>query len=108
MGPADVWKLSDTYLKPLKSDQYAVGYFRNFMDNTLEFSAEAYYKNVHNAIEYKSGAEIAMNPYLETDIINAMGYNVGLELYLKKNAGQAHRLDQLHVLKLHAALRGGL
>jgi hypothetical protein len=88
MGPADVWKLSDTYLKPLKSDQYAVGYFRNFMDNALEFSTEAYYKDVHNAIEYKSGAEIAMNPYLETDIINARGYNIGLELYLKKNTGR--------------------
>lgn len=88
MGPADIWKLSDSHLKPLKSDQYAVGYFRNFLENSLEFSAEAYYKNVHNAIEYKSGAEIAMNPYLETDIINARGYNLGLELYLKKNTGR--------------------
>ncbi|MFO7997506.1 MAG: TonB-dependent receptor [Bacteroidales bacterium] len=88
MGPADLWKLSDTHIKPLQSDQYAIGYFRNFWENALEFSAEAYYKKLHNAIEYKSGAEVAMNEYLETDIINAEGYNVGVEVYLKKNSGR--------------------
>ena len=88
MAPTDVWKLSDTYLKPLTSDQYAIGYFQNFLDNSIEFSLEAYYKQLHNVIEYKSGAEIAMNRYLETDVINAKGYNYGVEFYLKKNSGR--------------------
>ncbi len=88
MGPTDVWKLSDTHLSPLRSDQMALGYFRNFSDNTIEFSAEAYYKFISNAFEHKSGAEIAMNEYIETDIINANGYNYGLELYLRKNTGR--------------------
>ena len=88
MAPADIWKLSDRHLKPLRSDQYALGYFRNFLDNSIETSVEAYFKRLHNAIEYKSGAEIALNDYLETDIINARGYNYGLEFYLRKNAGR--------------------
>jgi len=88
MAPTDVWKLSDTYLRPLKSDQYALGYFRNFSENQIETSLEVYYKQLHNAIEYKSGAEIALNDYLETDIVNAKGYNYGLELYVKKNTGR--------------------
>ncbi|MEE4176281.1 MAG: TonB-dependent receptor [Bacteroides sp.] len=88
MAPADIWKLSDRHLKPLRSDQYAVGYFRNFLDNSIETSVEAYFKQLHNAIEYKSGAEIALNDYLETDIINAEGYNYGLEFYVRKNAGR--------------------
>jgi hypothetical protein len=88
MAPADVWKLSDIHLKPLRSDQYALGYFRNFMDNSIETSVELYFKQLHNAIEYKSGAEIAFNDFLEADVINAKGYNYGLELYLKKNTGR--------------------
>ncbi len=87
MAPTDLWKLSDTYIRPLQSDQVALGYFRNFLDNTLETSLEVYYKKLHNAIEYRSGAQIAMNDYLEMDIINARGYNYGAELYIRKNSG---------------------
>jgi len=88
MAPADIWKLSDIHLKPLRSDQYAIGYFRNFLDNSIETSVETYFKRLHNAIEYKSGAEVALNDFLETDIINAKGYNYGIEFYLRKSSGR--------------------
>jgi hypothetical protein len=88
MGPADLWKLSDTYLKPLRSDQFALGYYKNFRENTIEFSAEVYYKILRNAHEYKSGAEIAMNRYIETDLVNVKGNNYGVELLLSKPAGR--------------------
>ncbi len=88
MGPADLWKLSDTHLKPLRNDQFALGYYKNFKENTIEFSAEAYYKLINNAYEYKSGAEIAMNRYIETDMVKVYGYNYGLEFLLSKPAGR--------------------
>ena len=87
MAPTDLWKLSDTHLKPLQSDQVALGYFRNFLDNSVEASLEVYYKQLHNAIEYRSGAQISMNEYLELDVINAKGYNYGAELYLRRTEG---------------------
>lgn len=87
MTPADIWKLSDYHLKPLQSDQYALGYFHNFFENTLETSFEMYYKTLNNAIEYKSGAEIFMNETLEQDVVNARGYNYGFEFYVNKNSG---------------------
>ncbi len=88
MSPTDLWKLSDKYIKPLRSDQYAIGYFQNFRDNTIETSLEAYYRDFKNAIEYQSGAEILMNDILEEDVINAIGYGYGLEFYVKKNSGK--------------------
>jgi len=88
ISPTDLWKLSDTHIKPLRSDQYAIGYFQNFLDNTIETSLEAYYRNFHNSIEYSSGAEIVMNELLETDVINAKGYGYGVELYVRKNTGR--------------------
>ncbi len=88
MSPSDLWKLSDKHIKPLQSDQYAIGYYQNFSDNTIETSLEAYYRDFKNAIEYKSGAEILMNDQLESDVINAIGYGYGLEFYVRKNTGQ--------------------
>ncbi len=87
MAPADIWKLSDPHIPPLKSDQFALGYFHNFFDNTLETSLEVYYKNLDDIIEYRSGAEVVMNPYLETDILRTEGYSYGAELYVRKNSG---------------------
>jgi hypothetical protein len=88
MNPADLWKLSDTYVKPLKCDQYALGYYRNFKKNMFETSLEIYYKRLKNIIEYKDGASLLVNPTLDADLLNAKGYNYGIELYVKKNSGR--------------------
>lgn len=86
--PSDVWKLSNKYLKPLSSDQFSLGYFNNFFSNTLETSIEVFYKKIENVLEYKNGVEVFMNPNIESGLINAEGYNIGVEVYLKKNSGK--------------------
>jgi hypothetical protein len=88
MTPSDVWKLSSPALKPLICDHYAIGYFQNFKKNTIETSIEFYYKRITNAIDYKNGAKVMLNPYLETDLLNVNGKNLGFELYIKKNTGK--------------------
>ncbi|HUX57906.1 MAG TPA: TonB-dependent receptor [Bacteroidales bacterium] len=88
MSPTDVWKLCSPNLKPLISDHYAIGYFKNFKNSTYETSIEFYYKNLLNAIDYKNGASILLNPYLETDLTNVNGKSYGIELYVKKNTGK--------------------
>jgi hypothetical protein len=88
MTPADLWKLSDYHLKPLKSDQIGLGYFRNFKNNSIETSVELYYKKYINTLDYKNGARLIMNDQIETELINANGYNFGIELFIKKNSGR--------------------
>ncbi len=88
MSPTDLWKLSDKHIKPLRSDQYALGYFQNFKGNTIETSLEVYFRDFKNPLEYKSGAEIVMNEFLETDVVNAKGYGYGVELFIRKNVGR--------------------
>lgn len=88
MTPSDVWKLSSPNLKPITCDHLAIGYFRNFKDNSIETSVEFYYKILYNAIDYKNGAQILLNPYLEADLLNVKGKNYGIEFYLKKNSGR--------------------
>lgn len=86
--PSDTWKLSDPHLKPVTSDNLALGYFRNFSNNMIETSVEVYFRRMSNVPEFKDGAEILMNPFIETGLINALGYSYGMELYAAKNAGR--------------------
>jgi len=88
MAPTDVYKLSSPNIKPLICSQYAMGYFRNFNKNAFEASVEIYYKKLDNIVDYRDGATILLNNALETDLLNASGYNYGVEFYLKKNTGR--------------------
>jgi len=88
MAPTDVYKLSSPNVKPLVSNQIALGYFRNFNQNAIEASVEIYYKKLDNIVEYRDGATILMNNALEADLLSASGYNYGVEFYLKKNTGR--------------------
>jgi hypothetical protein len=88
ISPADFWKSSDAHIRPLISDQFAVGIFKTQQKGLFETSVEVYYKNLQNLLEYKNGAVLVMNHHIEADIINAKGYSYGLELLLKKNAGR--------------------
>ncbi|PZR33137.1 MAG: TonB-dependent receptor [Azospira oryzae] len=86
--PTDIWKLSDTYIKPQSGDQVSIGYYKNLKGNTIETSVEAYYKTMHNTVDYKNGAVLLLNHHLETDVLNAQGKAYGIEFLLKKSSGK--------------------
>lgn len=88
MAPTDVYKMSTAHLPPLSSNQWAIGYFRNFNENAIETSVELYYKKLNNILEYRDGARILLNEQLEKDLLHASGYNYGAEFYIKKNTGK--------------------
>ena len=88
VSPADVWKLSDANIRPQIGDQYSVGYYRNFKNNTVEVSVETYYKSLRDFVDYKSGATLVLNPHIETDIVNAEGKAYGVEVFVKKLTGK--------------------
>lgn len=86
--PTDIWKLSDTYIKPQVGDQVSIGLYKNFKQNLIETSVEAYVKTIQNTIDYKSGAQLLLNPHLETDVLKASGKAYGVELLIKKSFGK--------------------
>lgn len=83
-SPVDVWKPSSAHLKPQIGDQVSVGFFQNLQNNTIELSAEAYYKHLQNLVEYKDGAKLLLNPALEADLLSGKGKAYGLELLLRR------------------------
>jgi len=87
ISPTDVWTISNANIKPLIGDQIAFGYYQNLFSNTLEASAEIYYKGTQNNLDYKGGADLLLNPNLEVDLLSGEGRAYGMELLLKKKSG---------------------
>jgi hypothetical protein len=88
ISPTDIWKLSDPNIKPQQGDQVSLGYYQNFKSNTIEASVEVYYKRLKNYLDYKSGAQLLLNPHIETDVVTTKGKAYGVELLLKKTTGK--------------------
>ncbi|WP_445733431.1 TonB-dependent receptor [Mariniflexile sp.] len=86
--PLDVWTPSGKYVKPQLLDQYALGYFKNFVDNSYSLEIETFYKKVKNRIDYIDGANLIANNAIEQVILNGKARAYGLELLLKKNEGK--------------------
>jgi len=87
-SPTDIWLPSSNNIKPQTSDQVSLGYFRNFKNNLLEFSVEAYYKKMQNTIDYRDGAEVTLNPTVEGELLYGEGRAYGVEFLLKKKRGK--------------------
>ena len=85
--PLDVWTPSDTFIKPQIADQVALGYFKNFTNESYSLEVEAYYKKVQNRIDYIDGADLIANNALEQVILNGQMRSYGLEIMLKKREG---------------------
>lgn len=85
--PWDIWIPSSRHIPPQIADQVAVGYFHNFLDNGLETSVEVFYKDMQNQIDFKNGAELILNPTIETEILRGKGTSYGAEFMVRKTQG---------------------
>ena len=85
--PLDIWQPSTALIKPEVSDLVSIGYFRNFYNNEYQTSIEFYYKDMQNLIEYKNGADIFLNEFIESQLVFGNGWSYGMELYVEKKMG---------------------
>jgi len=84
----EFWTPSDRYIKPQLADQVALGYFRNFKENTIEASLEVYYKKMDNTVELRDGASIEFNEAIEAQVVSGQGRAYGTELFIRKQRGK--------------------
>lgn len=88
VSPTDIWKLSDSHIRPQEGRQVSLGYYQNFAANTIETSVEVYYKWLDHYLDYKSGASLLLNPHIETDVLETKGKAYGVEFLLRKLTGK--------------------
>ena len=86
--PTDLWLPVTDNIKPLQSNQFAIGTAIAFPKN-IEISIEAFYKNMHNLIEYKEGASFfSFNDDWQDKIEIGKGWSYGVELLTEKKIGK--------------------
>lgn len=88
-SPTDKWVASTNIIKPEISDQFSLGYYKNFGNARYELSTEVYYKTMQNQVDYKDGADIYINSdAIETQLLFGKGRAYGIEWLFKKKTGK--------------------
>ncbi|MBP5573068.1 MAG: TonB-dependent receptor [Bacteroidales bacterium] len=86
--PFDVWFPISPNVKPQRSDQFAVGYFRNFNHDAIETSVELYYKDLNDVMDFKDNALTYGNVLIDGELRIGKGRSFGAEFLVRKNTGK--------------------
>ena len=87
-SPLDIWFSASPNIKPQVSDQYTVGFFKNFLDDALETSVELFYKDNRNTIDFKDHPNVIMNEDMEAEIRTGTSFARGVEFMVKYEKGK--------------------
>jgi hypothetical protein len=89
--PTDLWVPITDKIKPLKSHNYSLGYYKSIKNNSFQLIVEGYYRSMNNLLEYSEGASFLNNPsakwYEKVSI--GKGNSYGLEVFLRKTTGKS-------------------
>ena len=85
--PTSQWQLSTEYIKPTRSHNFSLGYFKNMQDNLWETSFEVYYRSIDELYDYRDFADLVVNPHLETELLAGIGRTYGAEFSVRKKEG---------------------
>ncbi|MEM6343343.1 MAG: TonB-dependent receptor [Bacteroidota bacterium] len=86
--PVDIWQLSNQFIQPQISDNFSIGYFKNFSGGQWETSIDFYYRDISSIVEYKDLPIILLNQHIETELVQGVGRAYGSELSIKRNVGR--------------------
>ena len=86
--PTDLWVPVTKNIRPMRSDQYALGGYYTGIKG-WEFSMEAYYKNMFHVLEYQDGASfLASSSGWEDKVEMGDGRSMGVEFLAQKTSGK--------------------
>ena len=84
----DIWMPTTKNIKPMLTDQFAMGYFHNFNNNEIQFSAETYYKILNGAADFEDGLHNYLVDNLEAYVATGKGLAYGFEMSIEKPSGR--------------------
>jgi hypothetical protein len=89
-NPTDKWIPNTNNIRPEIGDQVSAGWFHDIVrgENTIQVSAEAYYKWLQNQIDYRNGSDLQANNLVEGDLLFGIGRAYGVEFLVRKNTGR--------------------
>jgi len=87
VSPINIWKFSNSNLKPQVADQMAIGLFKKINKKLIEISSEFFYRSIKDLPDFKNGAVLYNNSNIETQIVSGSNRAYGLEFQLSKKKG---------------------
>ncbi|MDE6785578.1 MAG: TonB-dependent receptor plug domain-containing protein [Muribaculaceae bacterium] len=86
--PFDRYALTSAIVHPETAIHYAIGYAGMTENGDYDWSAETYYRDIHNVYDYKDGKTSFSDIALESIILGGKGRSYGAEFMLRKNSGR--------------------
>jgi hypothetical protein len=84
----DIWMPSTENIRPMLTDQVAMGYFRNFRNDAIKFSVETYFKWIDGTADFEDGLHNYLVNNLEAYVATGKGKAYGLEVSIEKPVGR--------------------
>jgi len=85
--PTDFWVAASNGILPQSGNEFSIGYFRTFLHDAFDISAEIFYRNMKHVTEYSQNFITQQINPLSENILAGTGKAYGLELIVKKNYG---------------------
>lgn len=87
--PVDLWVPATSSVPPQRSRQVSLGIDKRFLKDGWMFTAEAYYKEMHDLIDYQTGVNFLGNTDWQ-DLVEkgGQGWSRGVEFFLRKTRGR--------------------
>ncbi len=88
ISPVNTWKLSNAKIRPTIGYQASTGIYWTVFGGKVDLSAETYYKQVRDHLDYAYSAILVMNENLADDLVRVAGRSYGVELMARKSVGK--------------------
>lgn len=86
--PFDRYAIASGVVRPERCYQYTVGYVGGVSGGDYDWSADIYYKDMHDIYEFRDGYGMFSGVNLESLIARGRGRSYGIELMARKNTGR--------------------
>ncbi|MCS7162406.1 MAG: TonB-dependent receptor [Bacteroidia bacterium] len=88
--PTDIWWPTTLNVRRQNGYQIALALqgTPRWKNTQWDFSCEIFYRHMTNVVDFRSGADIFLNPLLEADIVQGRGWAYGTEWMLQKLSGR--------------------
>lgn len=88
ISPTDPWKLVDRHLNPLRGQQWSFGIVQEVFNSKLSLTLDGFYKRAKNVVDYRDGANLSGEKFIEQALAQGKQESYGLEFLCRKNHGK--------------------
>jgi hypothetical protein len=103
--PTDIWLPSGGTIRPQSADIYSLSYQRS-IGETLKGITSAFYKQMNSITDFKDNANLFVNPYMESQLLQGDGTSFGWEFFLQKTKGKFTGLISYTLSKTYYQIDG--